>query len=104
MHLHFTVVQASNTDMPQNSHTCIPCTLQSVSCDSVVILSQLELQSAMCVLYQPVMTAECKAGGTEMLGATCGHVVLYSQMLSGQPWDRTQASVLGGLSYCIPEL
>jgi hypothetical protein len=21
---------------------------------------------------------------------------------SGQPWDRTQASVLGGLSYCIP--
>jgi len=24
MHLHFTVVQATNTDMPQNSHTCIP--------------------------------------------------------------------------------
>jgi hypothetical protein len=27
-----------------------------------------------------------------------------SQMLGGQPWDRRQAYVVGGLSYCIPQI
>ena len=62
----------------KRTHACTPLHLL-VSCDSVVTLSQLELQSAVCLLYQPLITAECKTGvggGTEMLGATCCNAVL----------------------------
>jgi len=45
---------------PTHAHTPLH-TL--ISCDSVVILSETELQFAVCLLYQPIMTAECKAGG-----------------------------------------
>ena len=63
MHLHFTVVQASNTDIHRiHTHARIPLH-PAISCDSVVIVSQLEMQSAMYLLYQPIMLAECKAGG-----------------------------------------
>ena len=63
----------------------------------MVILGQPEMQAAVCLLYQPIMTAECEAGKTEMLGATCRCAVLNITNVTWAALRKTEASVLGDL-------